>query len=142
MPRTRLIAPLFLSLLLVPAAPGQQHWTYLRGPSFQGEVADAKVPLTWSETENVLWKSKLPGLGASSPIVWGDRLFLTAANDKGTERMVLCVSAADGKILWQQTAAADVTAERTHGWNGYASPSCATDGKLVFAFFGTHGLHC
>ena len=118
------------------------YWTHWRGPSQQGYVADDKVPLKWSETENVAWKTKLLGVGNSSPIVYGDRVFLTASNAKGSELYVLCVRASDGKILWQRTAAKDVVADKTHQWNGYASPSCATDGKCVVAFFGTPGLFC
>src|SRR5205085_2083579 len=89
-----------------------------------------------------LWKTKLPGQGNSTPIVHSGRIFLTAASEGGAERLVLCVRAADGKVLWQKTAARDVPRERTHVWNGYASPSCATDGELVYAFFGTPGLFC
>ncbi|MFN4259342.1 MAG: PQQ-binding-like beta-propeller repeat protein [Gemmataceae bacterium] len=117
-------------------------WAQWRGPSGQGYSDDTKVPLSWSDTENLLWKTKLPGHGNSSPIVWGDRIFLTAASDGGQQRYVLCVSARDGKILWQRTAAQDVPLERTHGWNGYASASCAADGERVYAFFGTPGLFC
>src|SRR5580704_7020861 len=73
------------------------HWTHWRGPSQQGYVADNKVPLKWSETENLAWKTKLPGGGNSTPIIYGDRVFLTAANQRGSELYVVCISAADGK---------------------------------------------
>src|SRR5262249_31754016 len=115
------------------------HW---RGPSGQGYSDDTKVPLTWSEKANVLWKTALPGSGHSTPIVWGDRLFLTAAKDKGNERYVVCVGAADGKVLWSQLASKGAGVDKIHNWNTYASSSCATDGKYVFAFFGTPGLFC
>jgi outer membrane protein assembly factor BamB len=118
------------------------HWSQWRGPSGQGYANDAKIPLTWSEKNNVLWKTKLPGAGNSTPIVWGERIFLTAASDQGAERYVFCVRASDGKILWKKTAATGVAPERTHDWTGYASPSCVTDGKLVWAFFGTPGVFC
>jgi outer membrane protein assembly factor BamB len=118
------------------------HWAYWRGPSGQGYSDDTKVPLTWSETENIVWKTKLPGVGNSSPIVWGDHIFLTAATKDGQERYVLCVRRSDGKLLWQKTASKGVAPGRTHAWNGYASASCATDGKHVYAFFGTPGLFC
>jgi outer membrane protein assembly factor BamB len=124
-----------------PVKP-EANWAQWRGPSGQGYSDDRKVPLTWSEKRNVLWKTKLPAGGNSSPIVWGERIFLTAASDQGAERYVLCVSARDGKTLWKQTAAKGVAFERTHAWNGYASPSCTTDGKYVYAFFGTPGLFC
>jgi outer membrane protein assembly factor BamB len=98
--------------------------------------------LTWSEKENILWKTPLPGRGNSTPVIWGDRIFLTAAGGDGDERLVLCVRSADGKVLWQQTASRGVPPGKTHAWNGFASASCATDGKHVYAFFGTPGLFC
>jgi outer membrane protein assembly factor BamB len=118
------------------------RWAHWRGPTGQGYSDDTRIPLSWSETENILWKTALPGVGNSSPIVWGDRIFLTAASGNGDERHVLCVRASDGKLLWQQVASKGVPDGRSHAWNGYASPSCATDGKHVYAFFGTPGLFC
>jgi outer membrane protein assembly factor BamB len=118
------------------------HWTHWRGPSQQGYVKDDKIPLKWSESENLAWKVKVPGNGHSTPIIYGDRVFLTAANARGTERYVVCVSAKTGEILWQKTAAKDAPQEKSHEWNGYASASCATDGKCVVAFFGTPGIFC
>src|SRR5205823_10649947 len=84
------------------------HWAQWRGPSGQGYVHDDQVPLTWSETHNLLWKTALPGQGNSSPIVWGDRIFLTASSHGSDERYVLCVRATDGKLLWQQLASKGV----------------------------------
>jgi outer membrane protein assembly factor BamB len=101
-----------------------------------------RVPLAWSESTNVLWKTPLPGYGNSTPIVWGDRIFLTAANANGKERYVLCVQASDGKLLWQKLAAVDPEPAKSHAWNRYASASCTTDGTRVYAFFGTPGLFC
>ncbi len=123
-----------------PGGPG--WWPQWRGPSGQGVSSDTRVPLTWSEKENILWKTPLPGRGNSTPVIWGDRIFLTAAGGDGDERLVLCVRSADGKVLWQQTASRGVPPGKTHAWNGFASASCATDGKHVYAFFGTPGLFC
>jgi outer membrane protein assembly factor BamB len=131
-----------LSLADSPAREGPANWTQWRGPSGQGFCDDSKAPLSWSETENLLWKTKLPGAGNSTPIVWGDRVFLTAAGARGAERHVLCIRASDGKVLWQRTPASAVGPEKSHVWNGWASPSCATDGSHVYAFFGTPGLFC
>ncbi len=124
------------------ASTAHLAWTHWRGPSGQGYVTDSKVPLTWSATENVLWKTPLPGAGNSTPIIVGDRLFLTAAGTGGDERYVLCVRTGDGQILWKETASKGIEAGKTHSWNGYASASCATDGTRVYAFFGTPGLFC
>jgi len=119
-----------------------EGWPQWRGPGMQGYSSDTSIPLTWSEKENLAWKTSLPGTGNSTPIIWGDRIFLTSSSDNGKERHVICVGAKDGKILWQQTAASAAAGEKTHAWNGFASPSCVTDGKHVYAFFGTPGLFC
>lgn len=139
-------ATCMLALAVVPhgtgAEPEKANWPQWRGPSGQGHSDDARVPLTWGDKENVLWKTELPSQGNSSPIVWGDRIFLTAASSDGKERFVLCVHATNGKLLWKQVASKDIEPGRTHAWNGYASASCATDGTHVYAFFGTPGLFC
>jgi outer membrane protein assembly factor BamB len=127
-----------------PAAPAPAFavWAQWRGPSGQGYTDDQRVPLSWSDSRSLLWKTALPGRGNSSPIVWGDRVFLTAASSDGRERYVLCLHSKDGKILWNQVASRGIEPGRTHAWNGYASASCATDGTHVYAFFGTPGLFC
>ena len=136
----------FCLLLLSASVKGDetssQNWTTWRGPSGQGYVDDARVPLSWSEKDNLLWSTALPGKGNSTPIIWGKRLFLTASSNNGDERYVLCVDRNDGKILWKQLASKGVPPGRTHNWNGYASASCTTDGERVYAFFGTPGLFC
>jgi outer membrane protein assembly factor BamB len=135
-----------LLLLSGPASsadiPTPPSWTHWRGPSMQGYSDDTRVPLTWTAKQNLLWKTNLPGTGNSTPIVWGDRVFLTTSSNGGKERQVVCISAGDGKILWQKVASEGVPPGKTHNWNGYASASCTTDGKHVYAFFGTPGLFC
>jgi outer membrane protein assembly factor BamB len=133
---------------MVPAQSGHSgesrttNWPNWRGPSGQGYIDDPNVPLSWSEKENIVWKTPLPGRGNSTPIIWGDRIFITSASKGGTERYVICINKADGNILWQRTASKGIPPGRTHDWNGHASPSCATDGQRVYAFFGTPGLFC
>ncbi len=92
-------------LLLAWASVAQaENWPNWRGPRGDGTSAEKDLPTTWSATENVHWKVKLPGAGNSSPIVWGNRLFLTQSLDKkGTERAVLCFGRTDGKLLWQKS---------------------------------------
>jgi outer membrane protein assembly factor BamB len=79
-------------------AEGPGYWPQWRGPSGQGYVTDTKVPLEWSETKNLLWKIKLPGVGHSTPVIWGERAFLTCCNKDGSKRWVVCVNTASGKI--------------------------------------------
>jgi outer membrane protein assembly factor BamB len=121
-------------------AEGPAWWPQWRGPSGQGYATDSKVPLEWSATKNLLWKLKLPGAGHSTPIIWGDRIFLTCANDKlGTMRYVVCIGT-DGKPKWQREIKAE--GGQVHSATAHATASCATDGKRVYAFFGTPGLFC
>lgn len=115
------------------------NWPRWRGPNEDGHTPDESLPVKWT-ADDVVWQTKLPGQGQSSPIAWGDRVFLTAALDKGAERLVLCVDRRDGKLLWQQSAWKG-TPEPVHIMNGWASPSCVTDGEIVVAFFGRGGLH-
>ena len=89
---------------------------------------------------DIVWKTPLPGIGQSSPIIWGDRIFLTSALDGGRERLVFCVDRASGKILWQHSAWKGEP-EKSTIMNGWASASCVTDGEVVVAFFGRGGLH-
>ncbi len=131
-----------LAIIVTGKEISESNWPCWRGPSGQGYSDDARVPLQWSEQHNVLWKANLPGRGNSTPIVWGDRVFLTAASPDGNERYLLCIGTRDGKVLWQRLVSKGVAAGRTHPWNGHASASCTTDGERLYAFFGNPGLFC
>lgn len=140
---------LFLSVLcfgwiLGVADPGEAlaepDWSSWRGPNGDGHSTDANLPIAWAP-ENILWKTPLKGEGQSSPCVWGERIFLTRSEGRGAKRFVFCVNRADGQILWEHKVW-EGNAEPTHKMNGWASPTCVTDGELVFAFFGKGGLHC
>jgi outer membrane protein assembly factor BamB len=114
------------------------YWSRWRGPSGQGLVDGAGYADKWSATQNVLWSVDLPGDGNSSPIVWDDRIYLTAA-DRDGGRSILAVSRDDGRLLWQ-TAAPKASAERVHRKNGRASSTVAVDGQRVYAFLGNQGV--
>jgi outer membrane protein assembly factor BamB len=115
-------------------------WPSWRGPRGDGHSTEKDIPIRW-DAKSIVWKTPLPGSGQSSPVVWGERIFLTAALDKGKKRIVFCVDRKTGSILWQREAWSDVP-EPSHAMNGWASPTCATDGERVVAFFGKGGLHC
>jgi outer membrane protein assembly factor BamB len=114
-------------------------WAQWRGPRGDGHAVAREVPTKW-DASSVKWRSPLPGKGQSTPIQWGDRIFLTTALEDGRQREVLGISAVDGKILWRKTAWTGEP-EKTHPMNGWASATCATDGQVVVAFFGKGGLH-
>ncbi len=125
--------------LVMPGGDALKYWPFWRGPSGQGLVASTGYPDTWSDTENVIWKVPVPGRGHSSPVVWGERLFLTTAAADGTSRSVLCFRRSDGKLLWER-AVPEAPAEKLYPKNSYASSSATTDGKLVYAYFGNAGV--
>ncbi len=117
-----------------------EDWPSWRGPTGNGHSSESALPTRW-DAKAVAWKTAIPGSGQSSPVVAGNRIFLTTALEKGKKRVVLCVDRTDGKILWQHVAWSGV-AEPTHVMNGWASATCVTDGERVIAFFGKGGLHC
>lgn len=118
----------------------EENWPQFRGPTGRGHSESAELPVSWNET-NIAWKAELKGSGQSSPVNWGDRIFLTGASDDGTERYVQCLSRKDGTVLWNATIE-NGKPEEFHAMNSRATPSCATDGEHVVAFFGPAGLHC
>ncbi len=132
------------TLVVLGLAPGatavaEEHWPQFRGPTGRGHSSATEVPLRWS-AESVVWKTELKGRGQSSPVNWGDRIFLTGASEDGRERHVFCVSRIDGQQLWERTIRCEAP-ETPHQMNGYATPTCATDGERVVAFFGPAGIH-
>ena len=118
---------------------GAKFWPRWRGPSGQGFVAAGKYSNTWSPTTNVKWRVKLPGSGNSSPIVWGDRIYVTAAQQGGARLSLLALNRADGRVLWETVVPQDGV-EHVHQKNGHASATPVTDGRTIYASFGRHGL--
>lgn len=122
----------FLLLLAAPAAA--QEWPGWRGPKGDGTTSETKFPVTWSPTENVRWKVPVPGTGHSSPVVWGDRIFLTTCLEATKERRLLCFDAKTGKALWDEKVQVSEI-ERKHGLNSWASSTPVTDGKRLWVAF-------
>jgi outer membrane protein assembly factor BamB len=121
---------------------GVRYWSRWRGPTGQGLVTGSGYPDKWSGTENVLWKTPVPGRGNSSPIVWGDRIFLTTAQDGGRKLSLLAYKRSDGSLLWEASAPAidGRSVESVHQKNGNASATATADGERVYVSFGNRGL--
>jgi len=141
--------------------PGQ--WPKWRGPDDNG-MARSDAPLHWSDTENIKWKAAIPGRGHSSPVLWGDKIFLTTAvpttapeadaprrrrgggdlNPQPEQRFeVICLDKRTGKVLWQRTTKKAAPHEGFHHiYGSFASNSPVTDGKHVYAYFGSRGIYC
>ena len=132
---------LLLSFLAFPliSATAQENWPGFRGPSRQGTASGPALPLKWSATENVKWKSEVPGEGWSSPIIWGNNVFLTSAGEGGASCRVLCYDAGTGALKWNTEVFKQAT-PRKETRNSYATPTPVTDGKHVFAVFGGGGI--
>ena len=128
------------TVVMVPVeGEGAKYWTRWRGPSGQGQVAGTNYTDTWSDKERVTWRTRVPGVGHSSPIVWRDQIFLTTASEDGSRVSMLSYRRSDGKLLWE-TAVPSTGVEHVYGKNSRASATPTTDGQLVYASFGTHGL--
>ena len=146
------------------AADPLENWPQWRGPLSTGVAPGAQPPVEWSENKNVRWKTEVPGNGHSSPVVFGDRIYLTSAIPSGkkikprrstapgahnnlpvTESQKFVVMAIDrknGKILWQRTLHEELPHEGVHSTASFASNSPVTDGERLYAFFGSFGLYC
>ena len=131
----------FLTITLAPPClwaddatkPDVGVWSRFRGPNGSGVSSDRNIPLTFGPADNILWKIETPGVGNSSPIVWGNRLFLHAASRDGKQRSLVCLDIHDGKVRWQKTFSAQPAKIRSD--SSLASSTPATDGSSVFVCF-------
>jgi outer membrane protein assembly factor BamB len=139
LPRTGIVALLVTLGTACAGLAAEPNWPRWRGPQQDGHTDDMNLPVSWS-AEDVIYRTELPGIGQSSPIIWGQRMFLTSALERGRQRLVFCVNRTSGEILWQKTAWQGEP-ELSQVMNGWASASCVTDGQVVVAFFGRGGLH-
>ncbi len=151
---TPLRALLGLTTTLALLSPAAADWTGFRGPKNLGVSDETGLPVRWSESENVVWKTKLPGPGSSIPITHGDRIFLTCYTGYGTDqdgsgdpaqlrRHLLALDRTGGKILWQKEVPARQPEAPFRGQialHGYASSTPATDGERLYVFFGKSGV--
>lgn len=139
------------ALILLPALAlcADGDWAFWRGPNADG-MARGDAPLKWSDTERVAWKAAVPGRGFSSPVAWGSQIFLTTAVPNGGpgglvehQFKVMSFDRKTGKLVWEKTART-ATPHQTHHqqYGSFASNSPVTDGKHLYAFFGSRGLYC
>ena len=111
-----------------------ENWPGWRGPSGDGVSAGEGIPTKWSSTENIAWKIAVPGEGHSSPIVWGDKVFLTSSLTEKNKRILLCIDRLSGQTVWQRDVVQSPP-ETIHRLNSRASGTPATDGKQVYVTF-------
>ncbi len=129
---------LFTTLLLLPTSIYAEDWPAWRGPRLDGSSNEPNLPVKWSATDNIAWKTPLKGIGHSSPVVSANRVFVTTAmlEDEGESkrRMLICMDRTDGKILWEREVLKSPL-EPKHGLNSYSSATPAADGRHVFVAF-------
>jgi outer membrane protein assembly factor BamB len=169
------MSPLTIALLAVSLAPGADkvdpldNWPHWRGPLVNGTAPRGKPPIRWDAKTNIAWKRPLPGRGSSTPVVWGDLVFVSTAVDTGKKAdpkdlpkpdprfagkkktdapdtyhrfMVFALDRKTGAVRWQRTCAKRVPHEGHHDSHSYAAGSPVTDGKRLYVSFGSFGLYC
>ncbi len=169
-PIAKLSLPFALLFSIAVSFPGESpsqsiHWPSFRGANAGGVAEGYSLPATWNvkTSENIRWKISIPGLGLSSPIVWGNRIYLSTAiggqkdskllpgvygdiksvDDDTVHRWVVyCIDKQTGKILWEKTAFSGVPRVKRHLKSTHANSTLVTDGRHVVAFFGSEGLYC
>lgn len=123
-----------LALLACAADLFAEDWPGWRGPRGDGTSLEAGVPLAWGVNENVRWKAALPGKGHSSPVVFGERIYVTTCLEESGDRLLLCLNARDGSERWRRTVLT-TKLERKHRLNSFASSTPVTDGRHVWVTF-------
>ena len=132
---------LITGLILAPLSGARaEDWPRFRGPAGNGHSSETDLPIEWNPGQ-LTYRVELPGTGQSSPIVFGDQIFLTTSTNKGRTRVLLCLDRDTGKVSWSKSFSSSKQ-EKLHQMNTWSTPSCATDGERVVAFFGPGGIHC
>ena len=162
-----LIAPVYAEVPQ-PERPQPTVWPQWRGPSGQGTSSESGLPVEWGPDKNVLWKTPIPGRGYSSPVIWNKHLFVTTsfegpvvpgaapvahtlgggpfvhpdseAGDRKHTLVVMALDADTGKVLWERTAYEGTVYDARHRKGSYANTTPATDGTMIYAWFGSEGL--
>jgi outer membrane protein assembly factor BamB len=139
--KTKTLALLTFFLLAPCSLLTAANWPMWRGVNGDGTCEESGLPEKWSATENVAWKVALPERGNSTPVVWGDKVFITQAIEKESRRTLICIDRKNGAQLWQ-SGTTWKEPELTHGTNPYCSASPATDGERVVVSFASAGVFC
>lgn len=139
----RRFAILFGILALAGSSFGSDNWPQFRGPHGDSRADDAKLPLTWSEKKNIVWKTAIHDKGWSSPVVWGDQVWLTTAAANGKQLFAVCVDRASGKVRHDRKVFdVDKPSALWRKYNSFASSTPAIEEGHVYVHYGTYGTAC
>ncbi len=133
---------LTLLALALPSVKAQENWPAFRGPNTDGHADATNLPVTWSETENVVWRTPIHGRGWSSPVVWGNQIWVTTATEDGHDMSALCLDFDSGEIIHDLHLFHVEQPSEIHKFNSYSSPTpCIEEGR-VYLSWGSYGLAC
>lgn len=118
------------------------NWPDWRGPTGQGLSDATDLPMKWSETKNIMWKTPIHDLGYSTPVVWGDQIWLTTATKKGKTLFAVCIDLNSGKVIHDIEVFHPEKPQRIHTKNSYATPSALVEEGFAYVHYGTHGTAC
>ena len=132
------LAAVLLSVQTTGASDGG-NWPDWRGPTSQGHSDATGLPLKWSETENIVWKVSIHDHGYSTPVVWGDQIWLTTATEDGKRMSAICVDRPSGEIVHDLLVFENENPRFCHATNSYASPTPIVEEGRVYVHFGSYG---
>jgi outer membrane protein assembly factor BamB len=137
-----LVVSMMFSSIQAAGASDTGNWPDWRGPTGQGHSDATGLPLHWSETKNIVWKTPIHDLGYSTPVVWGNQIWLTTATVKGTILYAVCVDLDSGQVVHDVEVFRPEKPQRIHRNNSYATPSPVIEDGFVYVHYGTHGTAC
>jgi outer membrane protein assembly factor BamB len=129
-------------IVLLFSSLAQANWPDWRGPTSQGHSDARGLPLHWSESRNIVWKTPIHDLGYSTPVVWGDQIWLTTATRKGERLYAVCIDLNSGRIIHDIEVFRPEKPQRIHHYNSYATPSATIEEGFVYVHYGSHGTAC
>lgn len=133
---------LFLFFVIQPAESQQDNWTHFRGSDLNGISADQKAPVSWNDSTNIIWKANIEGSGWSSPVVFGNQVWVTSASDNGTQMWGICLDFNSGKQIYKIDLFQPDSVQSKHSINTYATPTPCIENGYVYFHFGTYGTTC
>ncbi|MDT8301299.1 MAG: PQQ-binding-like beta-propeller repeat protein [Sedimentisphaerales bacterium] len=132
----------FVIVFFANSSQSLANWPDWRGPTADGRSDATGLPLNWSETENIVWKTPIHDLGYSTPVIWDDQIWLTTATSKGDTLYAVCVDLNTGRIVHDIEVFHPKKPQRIHRYNSYATPSASIEEGFVYVHYGSHGTAC